>query len=102
MYRAPHCTAAGCGRGLCLIAALMACSGDDDGGTEAADRADPGGQQDQPVLRRELLDMMEADQAERTGEGTASGDESRTDRARGVRGGVWRRRLSGPPDTEQA
>jgi hypothetical protein len=41
----------------CLTATLMACSGDDDGGTEAADRADPGGEQG--ALRRELLDMME-------------------------------------------
>jgi hypothetical protein len=67
---------------LCLTAALMACSGDDDGGTEAADGADPDGEQG--ALRRELLEMMEADQAERTGESDASGDESRTDRLREI------------------
>jgi hypothetical protein len=67
---------------LCLTATLMACSSDDDGGTEAADRADPGGEQG--ALRRELLDMMEADQAERTGESTANNDEPRTDRLRDI------------------
>jgi hypothetical protein len=69
---------------LCLAAALMGCSGDEDGGAEAADRADPRADQDQAVLRRELLAMMEADQAERTGESTADGDESRTDRLRAI------------------
>jgi hypothetical protein len=39
---------------LCLTAALMGCSGDDDGGAEAADRADPGGDENQAALRREL------------------------------------------------
>jgi hypothetical protein len=67
---------------LCVTAALMACSGDDDDGTKAADRADPGG--GQGALRRELLDMMEADQGERAGESNASGDESRTDRLREI------------------
>jgi hypothetical protein len=69
---------------LCLAAALMGCSGDEDGGAEAADRADPRADQDQAALRRELLAMMEADQAERTGESTADGDESRTDRLREI------------------
>jgi hypothetical protein len=77
MARQPAMVAA-----LCVIAALVACSGDDDGGSDAADQAEPGGEQG--ALRRELLDMMEADQAERTGESDANGDESRADRLRGI------------------
>jgi hypothetical protein len=82
---------------LCLTAALTACSGDDEGGTEATDRADPGGAQG--ALRRELLDMMAADQAERTvRRGPAAADRV----LRGVRGGVYRRGLSGPRHSEQS
>jgi hypothetical protein len=72
---------------LCLTAALAAC-GDDDGGEaggegDRTDQAGPG-TTEQRDLRRELLDMMEADQAERTGESTANNDEPRADRLREI------------------
>jgi hypothetical protein len=73
---------------LCLTAALGAC-GDDDGGGEAGgeddrtDQAEPG-TTEQRDLRRELLDMMDADQAERTGESTANNDEPRAARLREI------------------
>jgi hypothetical protein len=70
---------------LCLTAVLVGCAGDDDTQErtgERADEAEPGGGQD--GLRRELLDMMEADQAERTGESEANGDESRAARLREI------------------
>jgi len=68
---------------LCLTTGLAACGGDGDGGGDATDQGAPGGGRDQE-LRRELLDMMEADQAERTGASEANGDEPRADRLREI------------------
>lgn len=67
---------------LCLTAGLAACGGDTDGEDDATRRAAADGR-DQ-ALRRELLDMMEADQAERTGESDANGDQRRADRLREI------------------
>jgi hypothetical protein len=68
---------------LCLTAALGACGGDGDEDDPSAAEDAPRVEQD-AQLRRELLDMMEADQAERTGESTANNDELRTDRLREI------------------
>jgi hypothetical protein len=67
---------------LCLTAVLVGCGGDDDGTDERANQTQPGGMEE--ALRRELLDMMEADQAERTGESDGEGDESRAARLRQI------------------
>jgi hypothetical protein len=84
MYRAPHGTAAGCDRGAVPDRSADGVLGRRRRRRGGGDRADPGGDQDRATLRRELLDMMEADQAERTGESTANGDGSRTDRLREI------------------
>lgn len=55
----------------------LACGGDD--GAAGGD-ASPAGDVAEPELRRELLDMQEADQAERTGESGEWNDRERTDR----------------------
>ncbi|MGH9288775.1 MAG: DUF6624 domain-containing protein [Acidimicrobiales bacterium] len=68
---------------LCLTTGLGACGGDGDGDGPAADEDAPHVEQD-AQLRRELLDMMEADQTERTGESTVNNDEARTDRLREI------------------
>jgi hypothetical protein len=67
---------------VCLTTGLAACAGDGDGEGDATDQP-PGGGQDRE-LRRELLDMMEADQAERTGASEANGDQPRADRLREI------------------
>jgi len=69
---------------LCLGTALAGCAGDNDGDGESDStaQAEPGAAQRD--LRRELLDMMEADQAERTGESDANDDAPRADRLREI------------------
>jgi hypothetical protein len=76
---------------LGLGLALASCSGDDDsddgGGTTDDDTeadADAGGDVAEPELRDELLEMMDADQAERTGEVGVNNDGERTDRLREI------------------
>ena len=75
--------------GLALaVGAAGACGGDGDGGDgdgDASDVAEGSGagsaEVAEPDLRQELLDMMAADQAERTGQSTGAGeDTSRTER----------------------
>jgi hypothetical protein len=67
---------------LCLTAALAACADDNDAEGDRTDQTEPGAEQRD--LRRELLDMMEADQAERTGASETNGDEPRADRLREI------------------
>jgi hypothetical protein len=58
---------------LAVLATLFACGDDDAGGG--------GGEPSNPELRAELLQMMEDDQAEQTGQGTSGSDyTTRTDR----------------------
>jgi hypothetical protein len=76
---------AGLGLGLGLGLALVSCS-DETPEAESDDEAatDEDGAITEPELREELLEMMDADQAERTGEVGANGDAERTDRLREI------------------
>jgi hypothetical protein len=72
--------------GLVLALATAACSGDGDAGDDRSEGAEAGVDTDvtEPELRDELLEMMDADQAERTGEVSADNDAERTDRLREI------------------
>ena len=62
---------------MLAIGAVAGCGGDDDDGDPGGTAADVA----EPALRQELLDMQEADQAERTGEADAVWDDRpRTER----------------------
>ena len=71
---------------LVLTATSLACSGDGDDGIGTATVRDRCGYHDrdravaEPELRRELLAMMEEDQAEQTGEVATNNYSARTDR----------------------
>ncbi len=70
-------------------ALFLSCSGDDDDDGEAVpltpEPTNCGDEVAEPELRDELLEMMEADQAERTGDTPAvSNDQARTDRLREI------------------
>lgn len=82
---------------LAVVALALAACGDDDSGDDEANDAEPGAEATtttttepedvgDPELRDELLTMMEADQAERTGASTANGDAVRTERLRQIVG----------------
>src|SRR6202008_822125 len=77
------------GLSLALVAGAAACSGDDeadasddseDTSGEGEGDSEEGGDVAEPELRDELLEMMDADQAERTGEVGANNDAERTAR----------------------
>jgi hypothetical protein len=83
--------------GLTLGLVATACSGDDDengeaeastedaeGSTEDATEGAEGADVEEPELRDELLELMDADQAERTGEVGANNDLERTERLREI------------------
>ncbi|HEV7760135.1 MAG TPA: DUF6624 domain-containing protein [Acidimicrobiales bacterium] len=71
---------------LALLFSLMACSGSDDGEEAKTSDAetDGGDGVEEPELRDELLELMDADQAERNGEIGGNNDTDRTDRLREI------------------
>jgi hypothetical protein len=72
---------------LALVLAPIACAGSDDSDdAETDDTDDPGNGADveEPELRDELLELMDADQAERNGEIGGNKDTDRTDRLREI------------------